>query len=517
MRITIFIVVTAALAGCGNPFAPNRPPPAVVLNPGLPNNRPPSVLDSDEPVPLDFMAQIAGPGVFDERYPFPQDSAKSKELRDRKYQWARANTLAIFEKHGDTTAPWADKARKAFEAFCQRHARFILGFSGIEHLEFLQAVGEAVDAGADDPLILYWKARFLDSHRAWEKWHLVPPKETSAVYRRAMEKMPQSKYPPQIQVHVAAAIWFSLHAEGRFNKDKDMDEAQRYFWEQAGLVSASADPMDRQNAFGAIRGFLLDRRTTDGGWGWWITIRKKMTEAGAKPDAWVCAAVEGDLMIRQAWNARGSGYANTISSTAMDVFHKILLKSQARLEVAYRIDPTLPEPAWSMIAVCMGLGYEREQMETWFRRAMVADPDNFEAGTAKFQYLQPKWHGSAEECIAFADQCLRTENYRARIPMLAVTGLESLYTYNSQAFGSSLSHPTLWSRIQAAYDGILSQEPDDHSMRTRYANYCSTAGKYDIGREQFDLLGDNVDHGLYDGRLQFETLRKQCLPAKPQK
>ncbi|MGL5095969.1 MAG: hypothetical protein ACRDD1_10290, partial [Planctomycetia bacterium] len=66
-----------------------------------------------------------------------------------------------------------------------------------------------------------------------------------------------------------------------------------------------------------------------------------------------------------------------------------------------------------------------DEMETWFRRAMTADPDNKLACNLKSEWLQPKWHGTAEESAGFGLQCLRTRNQYAAIPIAAVYTFES--------------------------------------------------------------------------------------------
>ena len=46
-------------------------------------------------------------------------------------------------------------------------------------------------------------------------------------------------------------------------------------------------------------------------------------------------------------------------------------------------------------------------MEEWFRRAMKADPGNYSACSSKLYYLEPKWHGSEEEMLAFGASAWR--------------------------------------------------------------------------------------------------------------
>src|SRR5438105_1241681 len=68
------------------------------------------------PEPADLPADLRKPGKYDAKYPIPQDPAKSKALRAGRLAWYRGMTVALFDKAGDTKAPWAAKARAALEA-----------------------------------------------------------------------------------------------------------------------------------------------------------------------------------------------------------------------------------------------------------------------------------------------------------------------------------------------------------------------------------------------------------------
>ena len=57
-------------------------------------------------------------------------------------------------------------------------------------------------------------------------------------------------------------------------------------------------------------------------------------------------------------------------------------------------------------------------MELWFDRAMKADGDDRYACLTKLDWLDPKWHGTAEEMLAFGRACRDTKNWRTGITLL---------------------------------------------------------------------------------------------------
>ena len=97
-----------------------------------------------------------------------------------------------------------------------------------------------------------------------------------------------------------------------------------------------------------------------------------------------CAAVQ----------ARGTGFANTVTEAGWEGHKKHLGIAEEALRASWDADPTDPEVATEMIRVCLGRSLPRDEMELWFKRAMEADGDYRNACAAKFQYLLPKWHGT---------------------------------------------------------------------------------------------------------------------------
>jgi hypothetical protein len=112
-----------------------------------------------------------------------------------------------------------------------------------------------------------------------------------------------------------------------------------------------------------------------------------------------------------------------------------------------------------MIQVVMGDGAPRREMETWFARAMKANPDNKLACDKKLYYLYPRWHGSHEEMIAFGRECLATQNYWGALP-------EVLYDAHMAVAKEMpdrkayLALPGVWADLEAVNRGFLDVFPD---------------------------------------------------------
>jgi hypothetical protein len=54
------------------------------------------------------------------------------------------------------------------------------------------------------------------------------------------------------------------------------------------------------------------------------------------------------------------------------------------------------------------IGGDRTTMELWFDRAMKADGDRRDACWSKLHWLDPMWHGTPEDLLAFGRRCRDT-------------------------------------------------------------------------------------------------------------
>jgi hypothetical protein len=161
-----------------------------------------------------------------------------------------------------------------------------------------------------------------------------------------------------------------------------------------------------------------------------------------------------------------------------------------------------------MIAVEMGQGQGRERMETWFRRAMQADGDNLRACTAKMLYLEPKWHGNPEEMLRFGRECLATQNWEGRLPIMLPHVHYTLATcyLDEERRAAYYRQPQVWADIQAALQPLLGKNPDAFYHRTDYANWAVHCGQYAEANKQFELLGDGYSRIIFSPE-QYQAAR----------
>ncbi len=138
-------------------------------------------------------------------------------------------------------------------------------------------------------------------------------------------------------------------------------------------------------------------------------------EADTGVNRWLAATLDGVWEVRAAWEARGTGFADTVTRTGWKGFAEHLAAARKSLTRAYGLDARNPEAPSLMIRVAMGESTEDEE-KLWFDRATGAQIDYMPAYNEYFWALRPRWGGSHEQMRALGEWCRSTGRYDTNVP-----------------------------------------------------------------------------------------------------
>jgi hypothetical protein len=189
-----------------------------------------------------------------------------------------------------------------------------------------------------------------------------------------------------------------------------------------------------------------------------------------------------------------------------------LKKAEAIMLTAEKIDPNDGRVAYGLFNL-QGLLPPRqrdaEAFESWFKRAVEIEPDNAQNYDRKLFFLSPNWTGSAEEMLAFGRDCLKTENWRSNAPMMLVRVHEELATLSGDA-QKYFTRPEVWEDVKQVYDGHLVNFPDDVKRRCEFAKYAAKCERWATANEQFKLISDAFDPGVFASKTAYDYLRRKA-------
>lgn len=430
--------------------------------------------------------------------------ARQREQRAERVRWELATTLGEYERTGSKDPRWDADARAAMENM----AHFLAGDD--PHQERSAAAKAACEralaAGCTDPLVGYFGLRLRVGAPA-------AGGELAAWARRFQKtngELQASGYPPLRKCYGAVrAAEACSKAVGKGEGAPSAAEVDGLIAQaQARLAEVLADPaVERGSALACAGAYLNFVESCGANPERTFEPLTKLFPIERK-DPVLSLLFEGRFWIDYAWQARTAQYANKVTAEGWRLFGERLPRAQAALERAWEKDPGDPRAALDMMTVELGQGEGRARLETWFRRALDANPDSYEACDRKLNYLEPKWHGSAETMLEFGRQCLATGNWPARLPFILLNAHTRLARYEKTPL-DYWKRPAVWADVRSLYQACLAADPDSVFDQSGYALYAYRAEQWKLADELFRKLGGKPNLRAMDCTpAQYEEMRR---------
>lgn len=437
------------------------------------NEAPDDDIDAIPPAP-----PIAGP-VPDALLP-----ASWQARVERMLSFNRPTLAGAYDRVGKTNPKWDEHARTALELTALHFSNQYAPHA--QPKDIRTATQKAISAGCNDPLILYLHYRFADAK--------TPDAELEQGFARAAKAMQASAYPA---FRRAAAVWKA--AEYKVKRADDpaaRAEALRLIAATLRLLPVSARQDEHcRDLQGLWYVHVHDAQMAykqlgeDSERSWRSIDELLASEKALEPTRLL---FKGEFHIDWAWQARGYGYANTVTEAKALKFEQRLLIARDALEKSWQLSPG-HEPARFMLTVELGQSRGRAEMEKWFERAIQFGP-TFDVCTRKLEWLHPKWYGSKEEMLKFGRTCRDSQSWEWGLPRIMVETHERIAAMlpSEAAKSSYFRQPDVAADIIYVYAKTFEHNPDDAQNRSWYAYYCYKCGHPRRARRQFELLGDKL-------------------------
>ena len=216
--------------------------------------------------------------------------------------------------------------------------------------------------------------------------------------------------------------------------------------------------------------------------------------------------LQGQEYIKKGWDARGGGYSDTVTEQGWKGFKTNFDLAEQELRKAWSLETNDTAIPIAMITICMGQNYSRNEMEHWFKRAMEIDPACYRAVQDKAFFLEPKWHGSAEEMLEFGRECARSTRWKGNVPLILVDCHESLCRYlDKDQQPQYWLNPAVWMDLRASYERFFELNPTDISYRHNYARAAYKCGQYQVFLDQVKRF-DGTNFNYFGGPEKFADM-----------
>jgi Leucine-rich repeat (LRR) protein len=421
--------------------------------------------------------------VVESKFKLPPSSEarwtkERQELLDRN----RKTMRDAYDKIGKRDPKWNDSARAALDAMTMNFSQWPRPVP--THDDVFVLAKKAIDAGCDDPMVLYVLARVSNARNV----------AGNEEYRRrwltagaAMGKSGYSDFRRSLALLSTASVLAGPQGGDPEKSSQFAEEAlDAYLLALKKERRSFGNDLMRGQALG-LAGIFARLKGSE------KTGRDHVDEALSDvPDAKLLRVqMRAEHQIDSAWKARGGGFADTVTAEGFREFTENLKAAHESLHEAWKLDPTDSWAPTTMLRVLKGLGERIEnfddELKTWFERAMNADPDNIEACQEMLEILDPKWHGSAADVVAFGRECAKSENVLNRIPLLILDAHARAVLRRPNAEKHRyLARKDVRKEIDDVVGRYFKAVPDDHFEQAHVAMHLYFAGLYSESQKWFD-------------------------------
>jgi ankyrin repeat protein/tetratricopeptide (TPR) repeat protein len=418
------------------------------------------------------------------------------------YDYYHRATLGVYEQGGRFDPAGDELAREALSL----SAQIWRGTNSVSEAARHDACVKALDAGCDDPTLFYYYVLSLD------RTSDLSEADERALFTRAAEQLAASRHPA---VRKCWAFLFAARRQPAPHGGRTVIQTDNMTllidaaFSLLPLVAAdpdipSRDLVDLCDEF--VQTYARRYGNSEPGLARVMVILQDALPTNSP----LPHILMGDHLLGQAWKARGSGFANTVTEHGWELFRKHHQEAEAAYRRAWELDNRNPRIAYRMIRIA-GENGDRKDLERWFQRAMLLDPNYYAACSRKLFFLTPKWGGSEEQMLEFGRTCFETENWEGPLPFILVdTHLQLAGSPQYPSRDAYLAQSNVWSDIERVYEAYLSHTPESHFRRSQYAFQAARALRWTVALEQFETLGTNAWPRVFGGREKMDALREEA-------
>jgi hypothetical protein len=415
--------------------------------------------------------------------------------------WFDRNVIQAYRKIGHRNPKWDTAA----EAFLRESAPSFLRLAEDGTQDLRARARVVLDAGCDDPAVLFFAARALAEYDDGSR-------QASELFERAVAGMHDTPYPRAIARLVAAGLRNDYERRDEGTGKRDALDPVEVRWFKESLTDGSYTPDD--DVVFATQ-FISGR-------GSWFFTRNLVVVASAVEttpwiDPWVRLLIKGDRQIDEAWNSRGSAYANKVKEEEWKGMRESLAQAREALTASWKLRPDRPEAAARMISVAMADGEAVDTPRLWFDRSVAARFDYMPAYDSLQDALRWRWSGDPDALLAFARECAATRRFDTEVPFFAYRTVQRIEwdKFQEARYPGDIDDPD--KAREAAEKALLPPSPykdpevyelvstvftryrrnTGASRWQRYASYqvmaAYKAEKYDEARKFLDELSGRLD------------------------
>jgi membrane protease YdiL (CAAX protease family) len=231
------------------------------------------------------------------------------------------------------------------------------------------------------------------------------------------------------------------------------------------------------------------------------------TWAANRPQSITAQVCLAQALTDYAWQARGSGRADSVGAEQWKLFEERLDRAWEVLENAGELEEQCPGWFEAGQTVGLGQGWDREDYLNFVRDALAREPTYGRYYTKACYWLLPRWYGEQGDFEAWiteqaeaAPEAERDWQY-ARLVWMA----DRMRVSGEIVFAPGRMD---WARTKRGFETWIATDPENLNLRFQFTRLALIAGDRETAREQFDVTGGKYFPRGWKNVEQFEQARR---------
>lgn len=220
--------------------------------------------------------------------------------------------------------------------------------------------------------------------------------------------------------------------------------------------------------------------------------------------------VLADLLKDWAWEARGSGFADSVTEEGWKLFHERLQEAADHLTIAIELDPkNLSTIQQLMGGVALGLHLPREVMETLFEQGVEIDPGDYDIHSAMATYLAEKWHGEPGDMWAWVRPAVQRAPKGSLVPLVLWMCHREQGGLEQRRDGTTpkayFDRPEVAQELEEMFKNLLANVGRESAVLNRLGLYYTFREDWRSALPILEEIKDRCDESLWDSRFIFDN------------
>ncbi|HEX8369474.1 MAG TPA: hypothetical protein VF604_13090 [Pyrinomonadaceae bacterium] len=229
------------------------------------------------------------------------------------------------------------------------------------------------------------------------------------------------------------------------------------------------------------------------------------------PESITARVALAESWIDYAWQARGGGFAYTVTDEGRRLFNERINFAEKELFEAKSLEQRCPHWFASLMVVGRTQGWDLEDFDGVYQEAVKFEPHYYYYALEKATYLFPRWHGSIGDWEAFVEQAANEAGGTQGEILYYLVVSDYLRDYSDAPYDrSKLSMP----RVNQGFYTLKKTYGADNQRLNEFAKFACRINDYLTAHEAFEEIGGNWLEGTWRSKESFDRYKSMAALSR---